>query len=362
MAHIFAGEPSRIDGEALEALKTLPDDFWVYAEFNSIGRNVDWLITRAAVQQPSVLMLMELKRVSRPVRGSIDSAWELMTENASWQEITPSNSRDVNYYWQSVNTANVLAEWLWNHQHRYRNGPDVRPQEEFKVWPDLVLLSPADIGHRLPLGPPSRYGRWWYSLQDWLRHVLSWKPRSGIALAPRELADLGDALGLSRVPTPSIRPSEASGRMPTELLSFMEWARRLEERIARLEALLEEKPVTIPTTNDDSPADRWGGDSPDATESVSIAQQRRAITDEERTALLAALAELRQRSRSRALPTVIDVMNLKLGYRLQDTGYNGFGSARIMFEQAKSEQIIRFGGYSGPNPLVYAADEEAPLP
>lgn len=357
MAHIFAGEVTRIDTEALGAMKTLPDDFWVYAEFNGISRNVDWFVTRAATHQPSVLMLMELKRVSRPLRGSIDSAWEITAESGGWQEIAPSNSRDINYYWQSVNTANVLAEWLWNHQQRYRETPEVRPQEEFKVWPDLVLLSPADIGHRLPLGPPSRYGRWWYTLEDWLRHVLTWKPRNGISLTPRELTNLGEALGLERVAAQPVRVSTSTSRAPDDLHSFVTWLRSLEERLTRLETLLE-APSGGVAPGDGAP-EKWGaeGGGPSGGRSTGP-HVRRPLTEEERTALLDALAELRQRGRSRALPTVIDVLNFKLGYRLQDTNYNGFGSARLMFDQARADHLIKFGGYSGPNPLIYAEDEE----
>lgn len=361
MAHIFAGEVTRIDDEALGAMKTLPDDFWVYAEFNGISRNVDWFVTRAASHQPSVLMLMELKRVSRPLRGSIDSAWEITAESGGWQEITPSNSRDINYYWQSVNTANVLAEWLWNHQQRYRETPEVRPQEEFKVWPDLVLLSPSDIGHRLPIGPPSRYGRWWYTLEDWLRHVLTWKPRSGISLTPRELTNLGEALGLERVTAPPVRFNVSTARAPDDLLSFITWLRSLEERLSRLEALVEAS--SIATGGAEHAPDRWGAEGAGPSPArAAVPHVRRPLTDEERTALLDALAELRQRGRSRALPTVIDVLNFKLGYRLQDTNYNGFGSARIMFDQARTDRVIKFGGYSGPNPLVYAEDEEIAEP
>ncbi|MGI8914146.1 MAG: hypothetical protein ACR2JY_10280 [Chloroflexota bacterium] len=261
MAHIYAGELTRIDGEALGAMKTLPDDFWVFAEFNGISRNVDWFVTRAASHLPSVLMLMELKRVSRPLRGSIDCAWEITTESGGWQEIAPSNSRDINYYWQSVNTANVLAEWLWNHQQRYRELTDVRPQEEFKVWPDLVLLSPADVGHRLPLGPPSRYGRWWYTLDDWLRHVLTWKPRSGISLTPRELTSLGEALGLERVAAQPLPTGPTNVRSPDDLLSFVTWLRSLDERLSRIESLLETAPTAARPVATEGAVERRTGDT-----------------------------------------------------------------------------------------------------
>jgi hypothetical protein len=303
-------------------------------------------------------MLMELKRVSRPLRGSIDSTWEITAESGGWQEIAPSNSRDINYYWQSVNTANVLAEWLWNHQQRYRESVEIRPQDDFKVWPDLLLLSPADVGHRLPLGPPSRYGRWWYSLDDWLHHVLTWKPRSGISLTPRELYNLGEALGLEKVALPSARPDPAAAGGQDGLFTFVAWLRSLDERLNRVEALLESVTQVTTAVAAGEADDQLHADVPSNPASRAGAPARRPLTQEERTGLLAALAELRQRGRSRALPTVIDVLNFKLGYRLQDTNYNGFGSARVMFDQARADGIIKVGGYSGPNPLIYGDDEE----
>ena len=366
MAHVYAGELSRIDLDVLDVVKTLPDEFWAYAEFNGIGRNVDWFIARSSTHTPSVLMLMELKRVSRPLRGSIDGEWELLGENGVWQEIVPSNSKDRNYYWQSVNTANALADWLWNNQHRYREATDVRPADDFKIWPDLVLLSPPDLGHRLPLGPASRYGRWWYSLDDWYNHVLSWRPRNGISLSYRELDYLGNALGLAPLIDGHQRRVEPAPAPPSELTAFFGWLRDLDARLSRVEAALHSlNPDGLPRADaaaEDS-GERSGVESfTPSGSSGAHAAARRTLSEEERQALTAAVHEVRARGRSRALPTIIDAMNLILGYRLQDTEYNGFGSARAMFEQARAEQAIRFGPYTGPNPTIYLAEEEPPVP
>jgi hypothetical protein len=208
------------------------------------------------------------------------------------------------------------------------------------------------------LGPPSRYGRWWYSLDDWLHHVLTWKPRSGISLTPRELYNLGEALGLEKVALPSARPDPAAAGGQDGLFTFVAWLRSLDERLNRVEALLESVTQVTTAVAAGEADDQLHADVPSNPASRAGAPARRPLTQEERTGLLAALAELRQRGRSRALPTVIDVLNFKLGYRLQDTNYNGFGSARVMFDQARADGIIKVGGYSGPNPLIYGDDEE----
>lgn len=247
MAHIFAGELARIDPEVLEAVKELPDDFWIFAEFN-VGRNVDWFIIRPKSDEPSTLILTELKRSTRPIRGSGDGYWERMAENGEWEEL-PSNGKDMNYYWQTVNSANALADWLWNYQRLYLERPDVRPADQFRVWPNLLLLSPAGVQHRLPLGPTNKYGRWFYDIPSWLQHVTGWNSRMGIELTEREVANLADALQLERIwgPDASAVPvgatpasSEASQHAAPasaggELELFIGWLQRIEQRIARLE-------------------------------------------------------------------------------------------------------------------------------
>ncbi|HUG14360.1 MAG TPA: hypothetical protein VMM78_05005 [Thermomicrobiales bacterium] len=225
-----------IDQEVFDTLKQLPDSFWVFAEFN-IGRNVDWFIIRP--ENPSTLILTELKRISRPLRGAVNGLWEKQDQNGDWEEL-PANASDANPYWQAVNSANALADWLWNNQQLYRETADIRPSAEFRVWPDLLLLSPAGIIHRLPLAPPSRYGRWWFSMDDWVRHVHGWTPRSGVAMTPREVANLVEALRLTEIWSGNgDAPPETShfveSSPSSEPASFASWLQMLEQRVARLE-------------------------------------------------------------------------------------------------------------------------------
>jgi hypothetical protein len=236
MARIFAGELSMIDQEVLEAVKDLSDNFWVFAEFN-IGRNIDWFIIRP--DNPSTLILTELKRINKPLRGAVNGLWEKQSSSGEWEEV-PANGSDTNAYWQAVNSANALADWLWNNQQLYRETADIRPSAEFRVWPDLLLLSPPGTIHRLPLAPPSRYGRWWYNLDEWLRHVRGWTPRTGVSLTHQEVGNLVEALRLTEIwagngdiidePLREIQyqPSVEPG-------NFVAWLQGLEERLVRLE-------------------------------------------------------------------------------------------------------------------------------
>jgi hypothetical protein len=240
MARIYAGELSKLDEEVLESVKRLPDDFWVLAEFN-IGRNVDLFIIRPKQYEPSTLIVTELKRSTRPVRGSIDGMWEKMNEAGEWEEI-PASAKDLNHYWQAVNTANALADWLWNFQRLYLDGEEIRPPDQFRVWPNLLLLSPSGVQHRLPLGPSNKYGRWFYAIEPWLQHIVGWNSRMGISLTHDEVARLVEALQLEPIwipetrplPQPSLTPSSDSNN---EITAFMSWLARLEERVSRLEEL-----------------------------------------------------------------------------------------------------------------------------
>jgi hypothetical protein len=238
MAKIYAGELSMIDQEVLEALKRLPDSFWVFAEFN-IGRNIDWFIIRP--DSPSTLILTELKRINRPLRGAVNGLWEKQTATGEWEEV-PANGSDTNAYWQAVNSANALADWLWNNQQLYRDTADIRPSAEFRVWPDLLLLSPPGTIHRLPLAPPSRYGRWWFNLEDWLRHVRGWTPRTGVNLTATEVANLVEALRLTEIWSGGDLPSEPPQMVEYQIASapanFVTWLQSLEQRIFRLEGEL----------------------------------------------------------------------------------------------------------------------------
>lgn len=239
MAHVYAGELSMIDQEVFDAIKRLPDSFWAFAEFN-IGRNVDWFIVRP--DEPSTLILTELKRASKPLRGAVNGLWEKQSPTGEWEEL-PANGTDTNPYWQAVNSANALADWLWNNQQLYRETNDIRPSGDFRVWPDLLLLSPPGTQHRLPLAPPSRYGRWWFNVEEWLRHVDGWTPRTGVRLTPREVENLAESLRLTEIwsggeVSGGLRPAVEPIEPPVstfDVYSFATYLQGLEERLARLE-------------------------------------------------------------------------------------------------------------------------------
>ena len=256
MAHIFIGDESKIDSEVLETVKYgLPDDFWVFAEFSIDsavgGRNVDWLIARAATQpdQLSTLIMTEVKRLSSPLKGLINSPWEKLSDLGEWETIHPRNERDTNYYWQAVNTANALADWLWNYQRLYRDGGDL-PPDEFRVWPDLLILSgQSELVHQLPQRPPNGYGGIYYDPDRWATHVVRWNPRVGIPLYPQDLERLAKALGLRPIESPAVASQVARNPHPPVpavvddglatfsigLQGLADYLRTLEARIAQLE-------------------------------------------------------------------------------------------------------------------------------
>lgn len=237
MAQIFAGNLSQVDPDILDQVQTLPDDFWVFAEFDATGRNIDWFISRAVPagagqDQHSTLIVTEQKRVARPIDGTTDGPWRVQTEVGTWQEIEPPNREDLNYYWQAVHSANSLAHWLWSNQRRYMGNAELRPQQEFKVWPDLLIVSPPDVIHRLPVQPPSRFGQWWFEPETWLRHIESWMPRVGVPLGKEQLSQLAETLGLSPIETSQSTPASDQ---PKTLDDFLSWMKQLPEQMAHLE-------------------------------------------------------------------------------------------------------------------------------
>jgi hypothetical protein len=202
MAHIFCGDERRLDTDVLEAVKTLPDSYWVLAEFD-LSRNVDWFIVRASQNsEPSLLILTELKRVSQPLEGDINGSWSIWSpELQSWTAYETSE-QSMNPYWQAVDTGNALKEWLWNNQSRYldRPAPNGEREEAFKIWPDLLILSPPSTHHRLPFRPSNGYGRWFYDVDQWIHHIDSWRPKeSNIDLSPVEIQKLAELLSLSKI-------------------------------------------------------------------------------------------------------------------------------------------------------------------
>ncbi|MCS6800458.1 MAG: hypothetical protein RMM58_07525 [Chloroflexota bacterium] len=243
MANVFAGEASRLDPEVLHTVHLLPDDFWVFAEFNTVGRNVDWLIIREAPEAvgaaPSTLIVTELKRLPRPLRGrSTDEPWEILGEDGTWQEFRPANERDINPYWQVVNTANAIKHWLWNNQPLYAETATIASEQEFAVWPDLLLLGPPGTVHHLPLRPPSRFGAWWSNVDDWRRHLEIWRPKKGKPFTARELERLVEVLRLR--PVTGSRSAVIAPRPVYDIEELASLVRSLQARVERLEAQVEQ--------------------------------------------------------------------------------------------------------------------------
>lgn len=337
MAHCYVGELSKIDQEVFAAVRTLPDDFWVFAEFFA-GRNIDWFVVRASSNGlPSTLILMELKRSSRAIRGDINGTWQQFDDSGEWQEIPPHGT-DINYYWQAVNSANALKTWLWNNQRLYRDDADARPQDDFRVWPDLLILSPPEMMHRLPLSPSNRFGQWFYSAEHWVRHVEGWSPKAGVNLSARDLDQLAAVLGLR--PVAAEKPAPAALDAPA---AFVDWLRQFQERLESLEAQVRSLENALHSAAGEEPA-----------------SSSRSLTEVEKQALIGAIEDARDTHKSRALPTIVGGMNVRLGYDLKQAGYNGFGTAGAMIEEARREGLVKLGRRSGPNPTIYLPDEPIP--
>lgn len=235
MARIYAGELSRVEKDVVERLREeLPEDFTVLAEVN-IGRNVDLVVIRPNGDNPALLIAAELKHVSHPLMGQTDGVWKELNDEGDWEDIEPSNSRDVNYYWQSVHAGNALKDWLWRNQRLYRDDAVEVEGGRFSAWPDLVLIGDPVTPHRLPIAPTSRYGQWYFGVDAWLRHLLAWSPRKGIPLHQREIDRLIEALGLMELPAPQAQLRRVAASPEDEMAAAV---RDLKERVLVLESML----------------------------------------------------------------------------------------------------------------------------
>ena len=267
MPHIFAGaDRQQIDPEVLEAFKTLPDDFWVFAEF-TISRNIDWFVIHPNADGTLALIVIELKRTGLTLAGDINNVWKQRTPEG-WRDLVLSGPYR-NYYWQAVEAANKLKEWLWNNQRRFRLGQDLLTQDAFKIWPDLLILSPQGTNHQLPLQPPNNFGKFLFTLNDCLRHVTTWKSRqlSLVPLVDEELFRLAEALGLEQIwPLAEMQTHD----------TLVARIHQLEERMRRLEAALDRQSPgnaslpTSPTSGYEQPAattpsPSWHPNSPSST-------------------------------------------------------------------------------------------------
>ena len=247
MAYVYIGDKSKVDAEVLEAVKSLPDEFYVFAEFAVGQRNIDWLVCRAAqagsfANARSTVIVGELKRLSRPLRGQTNGIWQIQDGQGAWQDIITSNDSDTNYYYQAVNAANAVKSWLYNNQRLFLSAAEPRDENVFRVWPDLILLSGNALAHQLPIAPDNRFGAWFTSLPKWIDHIQSWNPTVGLAYSAADLQALGNALGLTRIwPLASAtKRSEITDPGLDPLISYFTALHQrlaaLEDRIGQLEA------------------------------------------------------------------------------------------------------------------------------
>src|SRR4026208_153197 len=105
VAKVFIGDQNKVDQRVLRAVQTLPDDFWVLAEFNLL-RNYDWVIIRPVLGAPATVIAAEIKRVSHALRGPGTGVGERQLGDGSWEPVPTSHANDRNGYWQAVNAAN----------------------------------------------------------------------------------------------------------------------------------------------------------------------------------------------------------------------------------------------------------------
>lgn len=250
MSRIFCGDKASVDAEIFELVKTLPDEYWVFAGF-SIGREVDWFIAKESAEEASAMLLVELKRSDRSIKAtSQDTVWDKETPQG-WEPM--DSERDLNPYWQAVNTANTLKTWLWNNQrHIMPEAQTPISEDSFAVWPEVLILSPPGLRHYLPLRPTSRFGAWFTNADHWIQSVRDWRPKKGIALSGVELGRIAGLLGLQRAWPPAdgsapvtVAPAEQVGTPELFAQWLSEMSRTvtdLQRRLDRLERLVGAEP------------------------------------------------------------------------------------------------------------------------
>jgi hypothetical protein len=377
VARIFVGNAAMVDEDVLEAVKTLHDEFWVFAEFDVHRRNIDWLIVRQVPDNRpegrfSTVILTELKRTRAILDGDDNGRWRENREGI-WQELEPSNMRDANPWRQLINTVNVFRDWLYNNQRRFLTEGDgqLYPESAVKVWPNLLILSdPPDLVHRLPLKPQNGYGAYHFELDEWLRRTYGWTPRDGLRLTGGELADLAHALGLTELPHearshtvfpemyPAItdvpdQPATAGSLDWIDGLSV--WATGIEQRVRRLEAQLsahaEQPPAQPPAPR--APAKRTARNAPPTVPD-------RPLSDQERELIVSAMTTLKASGKVRDFPSIFAEMHrVTGGPTFKSRNFNGYGSALAMMQRAAEEGLIKFGPLDGNGvPTLFLPEEE----
>ncbi|MFT4040982.1 MAG: hypothetical protein QM692_22560 [Thermomicrobiales bacterium] len=385
MAHIYLGNRPMVDPVVLEAAERLPDDFWVFAEFTMGGRNVDWLVIRpvpddAPPDLHATITVTELKRTTLPLDGGDQGPWRELRDS-EWVEIIPSNRMDQNYYWQLINTCNECRDWLFNNHRRFMPpGAPVNPQS-FRPWPMLLILSPEDIDHRLPLSPQSRYGSFHYDLVSWQSKLLNWRSRSGVKLTEQDVRDLARVLALQEHSSPRVAPGlpvpgDVAAEAPVQerapqqespesfplpdaawVEGFAAWVASVEARLARLEA---HPSAVIPGDAVAAPPQAPAAGSPHGPPVVEPGGGVRQLDERERALIVAALNNVRHAYRTRDFPSFFKEMQILIGEPLRARDYNGFGSARRFMNQAVAEGIVAYGPLDNNGvPTLYFPEELA---
>jgi len=386
MARIFAGNESLVDPEVFDAVKRLSNEFFVFAEFDIDRRNIDWLIIRAASGKgddgSSAAILTELKRISAPITGTVQDEWRVERIDGTIE--TVSGGQEKNPYWQAVSAANALRAWLWNHHRLFCDDgaePSEKQESNFSVWPDVLILPrhQQHLEHRLPVRPTNGFGMWWFDLDRWLHHVMTWRPNQKDRtrrFTESELVRLAALLDTHEVydgRTDSAPPPSVEAPRPPLAVSFepvASYFRSLEEqmasltaRVTQLEAYIDQLELAFPDQLPD--LDRNGGHrEPPATEPAPTKESaaKESGLPPEQAEMLSEIAHAYALSGRRAVfPAVLKDIERRLGASLKQSNYNGLGSARAWFDQAQEQGIIRYGpdDESGA-PTILPADDEPP--
>jgi hypothetical protein len=229
-----------VDSEILDAVKGLPDDFVVFAEFD-IERNIDWFILHVRPDGPASLVVTEQKRTSKRLRGDINGQWEESLDDQQWTPML-AGGRDINPYQQATATANALKAWLWSHQRFFLDCEQEQPADAFRVWPDLLILGPDGVVPVLPMRPSNRFGMWFFAVEPWIAHIRSWRALpGGVALTERSVQRIAEQLRLTRI-WPDSSPHAADPNSSLDPQTIASKVHLLEERVRRLELALEGRP------------------------------------------------------------------------------------------------------------------------
>jgi hypothetical protein len=400
MARIFAGNESLVDPEVFDAVKRLSNEFFVFAEFDIDRRNIDWLIVRAASgkgeDSSSAAILTELKRISAPITGTVQDEWRVERIDGTIE--TVGGGQEKNPYWQAVSAANALRAWLWNHHRLFCDDgsePGERQESNFSVWPDVLILPrhQQHLEHRLPVRPTNGFGMWWFDLDRWLHHVMTWRPNQRDRtrrFTESELVRLAALLDTHEIydgrtesaPPPNLeapRPAVAASFEPvvSYFRSLDDQVAALTARVAQLETYIDQLELSFPEHLPDQDRNGTHREAPAADPQPQPAPAKDAAQKEspakdapakaaglppEQAEVLADIAQAYALSGRRAVfPAVLKDLERRMGAGLKQSNYNGLGSARAWFDMAQEQGVIRYGpdDESGA-PTILPAEEEAP--